>query len=176
VSAPKGAGSPRHRHHCEDEAWYILDGQLTFWLGNQELTASAGAFVFGPRDVEHGFRVDSAEARFLLLLTPAGFEDFTRACGYPATAATMPTPDLPQRNPRGARRRRENPWDRHRRDALATNAEGDKVMISSYKASSDIDVLTSSFPIPGFGLVPSVIDPADLKLRGNRRRDLRPTA
>jgi quercetin dioxygenase-like cupin family protein len=100
VSAPKGAGSPRHWHHCEDEAWYILDGQLTFWLGNQELTASAGAFVFGPRDVEHGFRVDSAEARFLLLLTPAGFEDFTRACGYPATALTMPTPDLPQRDTR----------------------------------------------------------------------------
>jgi hypothetical protein len=40
------------------------------------------------------------KARFLLLLTPAGFEDFTRACGYPATAPTMPTPDLPQRDTR----------------------------------------------------------------------------
>jgi hypothetical protein len=48
--------------------------------------------------VEHRFRVDSTEARFLLLLTPAGFEDFTRACGSPATALTMPPADLPQRD------------------------------------------------------------------------------
>jgi quercetin dioxygenase-like cupin family protein len=100
VSAPKGAGSPRHRHHHEDEAWYILDGELTFWLGDQEHAASAGAFVFGPRDVEHRFRVDSAEARFLLLLSPAGFEDFTRTCGWPATGRTMPPPELPARDAR----------------------------------------------------------------------------
>jgi len=58
----------------------------------------AGAFVFGPRGIAHRFRVDSAEARFLLLLTPAGFEDFTRTCGWPATALTMPPPDLPARD------------------------------------------------------------------------------
>jgi quercetin dioxygenase-like cupin family protein len=98
VHAPKGSGSPSHRHHHEDEAWYILEGELTFWLGDDEFTASAGDFVFGPRMVEHRFRVDSTEARFLLLLTPAGFEDFTRACGSPATALTMPPADLPQRD------------------------------------------------------------------------------
>jgi hypothetical protein len=42
--------------------------------------------------VEHGFRVDSAEARFLLLVTPAGFEDFTRTCGSPATRLDPATP------------------------------------------------------------------------------------
>ena len=98
VHAPKDAGSPRHRHHHEDEAWYILDGDLTFWLGGQQRTASGGAFVFGPRGVDHRFRVDSSEARFLLLLTPSGFEDFTRTCGSPATALTMPPPDLPPRH------------------------------------------------------------------------------
>ncbi len=98
VHAPRGTGSPSHRHHHEDEAWYILDGELTFWLGDQQHTAVAGAFVFGPRGIAHRFRVDSAEARFLLLLTPAGFEDFTRTCGWPATALTMPPPDLPLRD------------------------------------------------------------------------------
>ena len=91
-------GYLRHRHHHEDEAWYILDGELSFWLGEEQCTATAGAFVFGPRMIEHHFRVDSAEARFLLLLTPAGFEDFTRACGSPATALTMPPPDLEVRD------------------------------------------------------------------------------
>jgi quercetin dioxygenase-like cupin family protein len=98
VRAPQGAGSPRHRHRHEDEAWYILDGELTFWLGDQVSTGTTGSFVFGPRGITHRFRVDSAEARFLLFLTPAGFEDFTRECGCPATMLTMPPPDLPARD------------------------------------------------------------------------------
>jgi quercetin dioxygenase-like cupin family protein len=98
MRAPRGSGSPSHRHHHEDEAWFILDGELTFWLGDEQRTVSAGAFVFGPRMVEHGFRVDSTEARFLLLLTPAGFENFTRTCGSPANSLTLPPPDLPSRD------------------------------------------------------------------------------
>jgi len=95
VHAPRGAGSPVHTHRHEDEAWYILEGELTFWLGEEARVAAAGDFVFGPRGVRHRFRVDSEEARFLILVTPAGFEDFTRACGWPATAGTFPPPDLP---------------------------------------------------------------------------------
>jgi quercetin dioxygenase-like cupin family protein len=98
VRAPRGAGSPRHRHHNEDEAWYVMEGELTFWLGDEVRTVGAGTFVFGPREVEHRFRVDSHEARFLLLLTPSGFEEFTRACGWPATTPTMPSVDLPERD------------------------------------------------------------------------------
>ena len=97
VRAPRGAGSPRHRHSNEDEAWYVMQGELTFWLRDEERSVGAGDFVFGPRDVDHRFRVDSEEAHFLLLLTPAGFEEFTRACGWPATASTMPPADLPER-------------------------------------------------------------------------------
>jgi quercetin dioxygenase-like cupin family protein len=97
VRAPHGAGSPRHRHQHEDEAWYIMSGELTFWLGDDVRTVGAGSFVFGPREVEHRFRVDSDEAHFLLLLTPAGFEEFTRTCGWPATALTMPPAAGPER-------------------------------------------------------------------------------
>jgi hypothetical protein len=68
---------------------------LTFWLGEESLIATSGDFVFGPRGVRHRFRVESEEARFLILVTPAGFEDFTRACGWPATARNLPPPDLP---------------------------------------------------------------------------------
>ena len=93
--APRDAGSPRHRHLNEDEAWYVLEGRLTFWLDEETFTAQAGDFVFGPRGVTHRFRVDSEEARFLLVLTPAGFEDFTRDSGWPATADTLPPSDLP---------------------------------------------------------------------------------
>jgi quercetin dioxygenase-like cupin family protein len=74
VRAPRGSGSPVHMHRHEDEAWYLLDGELTFWLGEESRTATTGDFVFGPRGVRHRFRVDSDEARFLILVTPAGEE------------------------------------------------------------------------------------------------------
>ena len=78
-----------------DEAWYILGGELSFWLSEESRTATAGDFGFGPRGYRHRFRVDSEEARFLILVTPAGFEDFARACGWPVTAGTLPPPDVP---------------------------------------------------------------------------------
>jgi quercetin dioxygenase-like cupin family protein len=86
VHAPGGSGSPSHRHHREDEAWYILDGELTFRLGNEQRTASAAPWCSVPRLVLTRFRGDSADARFLLLLSLAGFEDSTRTCGSPGTA------------------------------------------------------------------------------------------
>jgi quercetin dioxygenase-like cupin family protein len=98
VRAPQGTGSPPHRHHHEDEAWYVIDGELTFLLGDTEHTAGAGSFVFGPRGVAHRFEVNSSEARFLIFVFPAGFEHFTRVCGNPATARTFPPPNLPAKN------------------------------------------------------------------------------
>jgi quercetin dioxygenase-like cupin family protein len=114
VRAPRGSGSPVHTHRHEDEAWYIIEGELTFWLGDESRTATTGDFVFGPRGVRHRFRVDSEVARFLILVTPAGFEDFTRACGWPATAGTLPPPDLPPPPRRGTRRRSPTVRHRHR--------------------------------------------------------------
>ena len=114
VRAPRGAGSPRHRHLHEDEAWFVLDGELTFWLGDEERPAGAGTFVFGPRGIDHRFCVESEEAHFLLLLTPAGFEDFTRACGWPATRATLPPADLPPKDVAALHGSGAAPWARDR--------------------------------------------------------------
>src|SRR5437899_12455193 len=72
--APHGAGSPLHVHRREDEWFYVIEGELTFWVGGTVIEAPAGAFVFGPRDVPHTFMVTSAEdARFMLVAEPAGF-------------------------------------------------------------------------------------------------------
>jgi quercetin dioxygenase-like cupin family protein len=45
---PKGVGSPLHVHHNEDEWFYILDGEVTFWVAGKVIVASAGSFVFRP--------------------------------------------------------------------------------------------------------------------------------
>ena len=90
--APRGSGSPLHVHHKEDEWFYVIDGELTFWVGGQVITAPAGSFVYGPRKVPHTFIVSSEQARFLLVVEPAGFEGFVRALGEPAQELVIPPP------------------------------------------------------------------------------------
>ena len=92
--APRGHGSPLHVHHNEDEWFYVLAGELTFWVHGQVISATEGSFVFGPRDVPHTFTVSSDEARFLLVIEPAGFENFLRALSEPAESPTLPPTSL----------------------------------------------------------------------------------
>ena len=88
--APRGYGSPLHVHHREDEWFYVLSGELTFWIDGETTIAREGSFVYGPRDVPHTFAVSSEEARFLLVVEPAGFENFLLALSEPAQALTLP--------------------------------------------------------------------------------------
>jgi quercetin dioxygenase-like cupin family protein len=90
--APRGHGSPLHVHRREDEWFYVIDGELTFWVGGEVTVAPAGSFVYGPRDVPHTFVVSSDTARFLLVTEPAGFEEFLRAMSEPAARPEIPPP------------------------------------------------------------------------------------
>ncbi len=88
--APRGAGSPLHVHHREDEWFYVIEGELTFWVGGEVIDAPAGSFVYGPRDAPHTFVVASEQARFLLVTEPAGFDAFFRAASEPAARLEIP--------------------------------------------------------------------------------------
>ena len=64
-----------HVHADEDDAFYILEGELTFVLDGEDVAAPAGTFVLVPPGVEHGFRNDTAHpVRMLNLHAPAGFD------------------------------------------------------------------------------------------------------
>lgn len=87
---PQGGGSPLHVHRNEDEWFYVIEGELTLWVGGDVVVAPAGSFVYGPRDIPHTFLVTSTEARFLMVTEPAPFADFVRAMSEPAEALTLP--------------------------------------------------------------------------------------
>lgn len=89
---PRGAGSPQHVHSRENEWFYVLEGELTFWVGGEVSVAPAGSFVFGPKGIPHTFMVSSEQARFLLVTEPAGFEQFLRDVGEPAERLEIPPP------------------------------------------------------------------------------------
>ena len=94
----KGNVPPRHLHHREDEAFYILEGEMTFLVGEETIKAAPGMMVFAPRGIAHSFTIDTDQVRFLVLITPGGFEEFFRACGVPAAAMTLPpSADVPAR-------------------------------------------------------------------------------
>jgi mannose-6-phosphate isomerase-like protein (cupin superfamily) len=64
-----------HVHDAEDDAFYILEGELTFTFGGGEASAPPGTFVLVPPGVEHGFRNDGGVAvRMLNVHAPAGFD------------------------------------------------------------------------------------------------------
>jgi len=89
---PHHSSPPLHVHSDADEAWFVLDGTLTFRVQDDEFAAEAGAFVWAPRGLAHTFRVDSPTARVLGLALPGGFDRFVLATGRPAEASTLPPP------------------------------------------------------------------------------------
>ena len=64
-----------HVHGEEDDAFYIIEGEMTFVFGDREVSAPPGTFVLVPPGVEHAFRNDGAQpVRMLNIHAPAGFD------------------------------------------------------------------------------------------------------
>src|SRR5262249_51810511 len=84
--------SPVHVHDRDDETFFVLDGELRVFAGEEEHTAGAGTVAVLPRRLRHAYVVTSATARFLTLHTPAGFEQFAAEVGEPARPLTLPPP------------------------------------------------------------------------------------
>jgi len=63
--------APTHLHRSDDEAWYVLEGTLTFRVGNDEIEAAAGSAVLVPAGTVHTYWNPSADpARYLIIMTP----------------------------------------------------------------------------------------------------------
>jgi quercetin dioxygenase-like cupin family protein len=89
--APGGAGTPLHVHREDDETFYVLEGELTFYLeDDQPIPASAGSFVHVPGGAAHAFRVDSETARYLIITTPQHERFYRAAFGDPARSRDLP--------------------------------------------------------------------------------------
>ena len=71
-----GSEPPRHLHDHEDEIVYVLAGTLTFWVGDEARRVAAGDCLLLPRGIEHGYAVESGEARLLVVLAPAGLAGY----------------------------------------------------------------------------------------------------
>src|SRR3954468_8718901 len=95
---PPGGGPPPHVHSREEEGFYILEGEITFQVGDERVVATAGAFANMPVGTPHSFKNESDRpARMLISVAPAGLEEMFFEFGVPlaegATTALPPTKD-----------------------------------------------------------------------------------
>jgi quercetin dioxygenase-like cupin family protein len=93
VTEHPGAEAPLHVHHRDDEGFWILEGEVTFEVGDETIAAGVGDYVFGPRGIPHRFTVGDRGCRMLFILVPGGIEDLIRATSVPAPSRTLPPPD-----------------------------------------------------------------------------------
>lgn len=92
ITEAPGVEAPLHVHHREDEGFWILEGDVTFEVGDATIQAHAGDYVFGPRDIPHRYTVGDAGCRMLFIMTPGGFEDLVLEMSEPAGSRTLPPP------------------------------------------------------------------------------------
>jgi mannose-6-phosphate isomerase-like protein (cupin superfamily) len=93
---PYGEQPPLHLHRTDDEGFYLLEGNLTLWVGSDRIELEPGQFALAPHGVPHTYRVQSEQgARWLVTSSDASFDRFVRAYGEPATEDRLPDPAPP---------------------------------------------------------------------------------
>jgi quercetin dioxygenase-like cupin family protein len=88
-----GGGPPPHVHSREEEGFYVLEGEITFHLGEQRLVAGPGKFLNLPVGTPHAFKNESGRpARMLISVAPAGLEQMFFEVGVPVPPGTQSAP------------------------------------------------------------------------------------
>lgn len=95
ITEPPNTAAPLHVHHGEDEAFWIIAGDVTIEVGDTTIECHAGDYAFGPRGIPHRYDVGDRGCRMLFILTPGGFEGLVRELGRPAQSRTLPEPSEP---------------------------------------------------------------------------------
>jgi quercetin dioxygenase-like cupin family protein len=91
---PKGREPSRHLHYADDEGFYVLEGRVTFYVGQESDKADPGTFVFLPHGVPHSYTFETDVVRMLSIVAPGGLERHFRDPRFsePAKGMTLPPP------------------------------------------------------------------------------------
>ena len=88
-----GGGPPPHIHSREEESFYVLEGEITFQVGDERIVAKAGTFANMPVGSLHSFRNDTDKAaRMIVSVAPAGLEKMFLEVGQPVALGQQAPP------------------------------------------------------------------------------------
>ena len=94
--ADRNMAVPLHAHSREVEIWYVIEGEITFTIGDEKRTVGPGSFAYIPRNTPHTFQIRSGTARWFGIGLPAGLDQWFFETGEPARSLTLPpTPTTP---------------------------------------------------------------------------------
>jgi quercetin dioxygenase-like cupin family protein len=86
----QGLEVPPHTHEREDEAYYVVEGEMRFLVGGRSFEVGPGDFVYLPRNIEHSWKIKTPTAKTLVLIAPAGLEAGFKEMSKPAETPTLP--------------------------------------------------------------------------------------
>ncbi len=92
---PPGFGPPPHLHHLEDELFYVVEGEVTFWCDGVSETHGPGGAAFLPKGLPHRFDTGADGAKMFQVTLPAQFERLVPGFGVPAPDLQLPEPSEP---------------------------------------------------------------------------------
>ena len=99
--ARQGIEPGRHLHTYEDESFYLLAGRMRFEIGDETFIAQPGDLVFMPRGIPHQMQLLTETIHALILISPAGFEQYfwqlsepSQHPGIPPLSQAAPTPEI----------------------------------------------------------------------------------
>ena len=96
LAVPPGWNGPPLHHHDFDEAFYVLEGELTFQLGEELRTARPGKLIFARRGAIHTLaNLGEQRARYLVVCTPGEFIHYFERLTGPAPADATLSPQKP---------------------------------------------------------------------------------
>lgn len=139
-TSPAGLECPYHVHELEDQAFYVIQGEISFVVDGKWRRLGPGGYIFLPRNLPHGFRVEgSTPARYLIVCSPAGFERFFFDASIPAAHLGLPEAgdlDLPKLLELGKRHKVKlaGPLPQAPTD-FATSTVSDQVLIEAVRTS-----------------------------------------
>jgi mannose-6-phosphate isomerase-like protein (cupin superfamily) len=94
VTQPPGIATPLHRHRNEAEAFFLVEGRMSYQAGDETFELYDGCFIYLPQGLPHAFRIrGTAPARILALTLPAGLLGLYDEVGVPATEHRLPGSD-----------------------------------------------------------------------------------
>jgi mannose-6-phosphate isomerase-like protein (cupin superfamily) len=94
VTQPPGVATPLHRHSREAEAFFLVEGRMSYQAGDELFELYDGCFIYLPKDLPHAFRIRGDHpAKILALTIPAGLLHLYDEVGLPAPEHRLPGAD-----------------------------------------------------------------------------------
>ena len=86
----RGTEPPPHVHTREDEFFYLLAGEMAFYVDGKVFSITAGECIFLPRRIPHAWLITSDDVNTITVVTPAGFADAIWNMSFPAERMEVP--------------------------------------------------------------------------------------